>query len=275
MSLEIIPVYKCLDEYIDRTQRDAGSYEKLWHTCAIEPYWKTLCQYAPFDLSDRKPGPIKDIATLKRQIELLNCINLDELKLKFEEIAAALPNYDDDTITIALYPLPDDNQTAKERQNGVIGTSTFGNMIIAVNPLARDFTYWIPYVFAHEYHHTVWGNYWFNHRRGELKNQFLESLIIDGQADCFALSFFPELKPTWLFDLSDNVLQALWEEKYSKLLFQKDVDYCKYMFGDQASGIPWCAGYAIGYKLVRQFLFKNPAITFRQLTELTPSEILV
>jgi Predicted Zn-dependent protease len=273
MSIEIIAVYKNLDDYVSGIEDNAGSAEMLWNKYAIDPYWKTLCQYAPYDLSDRKPKPITDIVLLKKQIDLLSKIDMCKLKDGFDIIAAALPNFDDDTIYIALYPLSDDDTTVKENQNGVIGASTYGNILININPLVDNFMDWIPYVFAHEYHHTVWGSYWYAMHGDELQNQFINSLLIDGEADCFALSFHPELRPKWLYDISKESEKDLWKNQYSKVVLKQDVDYCKYMFGDESIGIPWCAGYAIGHRIVNQFLINNPNITFGMLLEMQPLEI--
>lgn len=66
---------------------------------------------------------------------------------------------------------------------------------------------------------------------------------------------------------------ALWENHYSKIVLEQNVDYRKFMFGNESSGIPWCAGYAIGYRIVQQFLEKNLNITFRQLIEMRPTDI--
>ena len=68
---------------------------------------------------------------------------------------------------------------------------------------------WIRYVFAHEYHHTVWGNYWFMLHRGELDNKFIDSLVIDGEADSFAMELYPTLQPQWLFHLSEDDIDTI------------------------------------------------------------------
>ena len=67
MKIEILAVYKNLEAYIAEVEKGEQEIEELWKKYAIEPYWSKLCQYAPMDLSDRKPGAIKDIATLKNR----------------------------------------------------------------------------------------------------------------------------------------------------------------------------------------------------------------
>ena len=54
---------------------------------------------------------------------------------------------------------------------------------------------------------------------------------------------------------SDEKIKTLWENHYKKLVFKEDVDYSKYMFGED--NIPWCAGYAVGYWLVQNILKKT------------------
>lgn len=79
---------------------------------------------------------------------------------------------------------------------------------------------------------------------GSLENKLIDSLIIDGEADSFALSLYPELKPKWIFDMPK-----------------------------EEEGIPWCAGYAIGYMLVQQYL-KETGETILHLLEKKPEDIL-
>jgi uncharacterized protein YjaZ len=273
MNLEIISVYENLDEYIMEMEKENADCEMLWDKYAIQPYWKKISQWAPFDMSDRKPKPIKDISKLKQQIKLMKEINLDEIKSRFMQVVDTLPNYDDDPIVIAIYPLDDENSIVKERQNGVWGVCVFGNVIINVNPFAQDYCEWIPYVFAHEYHHCVWGNYWNVIRRGDRTMSLIESMLIDGQADAFAKSLNPNLNPSWISQIATEDEQDLWNKHYSKLLNKTDYDYSKYMFGDDATGIPWCAGYFFGYKIIDSFKKYYPQIGVKNIIEMSSEEI--
>ncbi|MDO5291991.1 MAG: DUF2268 domain-containing putative Zn-dependent protease [bacterium] len=274
MKIKLIPVYESLEIYLEKLENKEQGANELWEQYAIAPYWKTLCQYAPMDLSDRKPVPITDSMILRQQIKQLHTLDLEKLQREFERIVSILPNYDDDPIYVALYPISDENWSVKERQNGVVGTSLFGNLIIQINPLAMDYEQWIPYVFAHEYHHTVWGNYWFVNHGGELTNRFINSLVIDGEADSFSLSLYPKLKPKWLFSMSKQTEELLWKDVYSNLVEKTEVDYCKYMFGQEGSEIPWCAGYVIGFQIVQSYLKYHENISFSELVEKRPEQIL-
>lgn len=272
MKLHIIAVYEYLDGYLWEMEKANADYNALWDKYAIEPYWEEISKWAPFDMSDRKPKPIKDIGKLKEQIKLLKEMNLDSLKKEFMRVLTALPNYDDDTITIAIYPFDDENTTVKEKQNGVQGVNVFGNMLIQVNPFAKDYLEWIPYVFAHEYHHTVWGNYWQVIHGGRTRS-FIEALLIDGQADLFAKSLNPTLNPTWISQISKEQEKELWNNHYSKLLHETNFDYATYMFGNEELGIPWCAGYFFGYNIIDSFKKLYPKISTKDMLEMNSEEI--
>lgn len=251
MKVDVKNTYKEIRKYIERVKK-GESPEVCWEEEVIAFYWEKLCCYAPFDLSERKPNAITEIGVLEKQCELLEKLDINELRMEFERVATILPNYDDDTITVAIFP--GNNTSVNDKQNGVVGTSLFGNMFIQVNPLIQGYEDWIKYVFAHEYHHTVWGNYWFMLHSGELENKFIDSLIIDGEADSFAMELYPKLRPQWLFGMSENEIHCIWENKYKAIAESTEVDYVSYMFGSIENEIPWCAGYAVGYMLVQNYL---------------------
>lgn len=272
MKLEIIPVYENLDNYVKAMEAGNADCDMLWNEYAIEPYWEKLSQWAPMDISDHKPEPVRNIGKLKEQITKLKSLNLNELRNKFDMIVNSLPNYDDDPIIIALYPVDDDNTLVKEQQNGVVGGCIFGNMVINVNPLAENYEDWIYYVFAHEYHHCVWGNYWYV-IKAAATDTLIEDMLGDGQADEFAWSFNRALRPKWLTHISQKKEKEIWEKHYLPLLKSTDIDYGKYMFGNKEAGIPWCAGYFLGHRIIESFKKSYPEVTFKELIEISAEEI--
>jgi len=139
MKLDIIAVYENLDDYLLDMEKENADFEMLWDKYAIKPYWEKISQWAPFDMSDRKPQPIKNIFKLKQQIEVMRNIDINDIKHRFMQIVNTLPNYDDDPIVIAIYPVDDDNLIVKENQNGVWGVNVFGNILLNINPLAKNY----------------------------------------------------------------------------------------------------------------------------------------
>lgn len=224
-------------------------------------------------MSERKPKPIRDIDKLKQQIKLLKEMNINEIKNEFMKVVDALPDYDDDTRVVAIYPLDDENIIVKERQNGVVGACVSGNIVINVNPFAQDYFKWIPYVFAHEYHHCIWGSYWYGVRQGGCTGSLIEAMLTDGQANSFAKSLYPTLNPAWIHQISKELEQELWNQHYSKLLNDTDFDYSRYMFGDDEAGIPWCAGYYFGDKIIDCYKKRYKDVDFKNIIEMSAEEI--
>ncbi len=269
MIIKVVEFFEEQKNYIENYTKETA--DVLWNQQVLGEKWNKLCCYSPFPLDDRKPECIKDIDLLREQIKLVEKMDVTILQNQMQMIAEKLPNYDDDPITVGIIIADAGNETVNQMQNGVAGASLFGNMLIQVNPLVKDYEEWILYVFAHEYHHTVWGNYWFNLHGDELENDLLQALLIDGQADSFARSLFPQLAPKWLYLDQQDMVEKLYEKQYMNHLQDKEFDYSFYMFGNQVD-IPWCAGYAIGYYMIQRALYKNP-ITFRKMIETKPGDL--
>lgn len=273
MKIKFINTLKSAQKYVGASGISNKSYDELWDEFLVSPYWQELSQWAPFDCSFMKPSPIKDIQTLKKQLEIFQETDFEQIKKGLENISQILPKKDDDTLVVAFYIMDDSNLIVKEQQNGVVGTGVFGNIIININPLAKDYEKWIPYVMAHEYHHSVWGHNWYV-LRGDSKGTLLEYMTSEGQADAFAKSLYGDLEPKWLSKLSEEEEKLYWS-KFIKILESTDKsEHYTYMFGDPSKGLPWCIGYYFGYEIVKSYLLNNPQISYTKLVDIEPGTIL-
>jgi len=274
LKIEMITTFKNAEKYLHAVEHGNTDLQEAWNTYMIDPFWDEIGKWAPFDQSFKKPYCIKDLSALEKQLPLLSEICLEDLQFKFKEIMKTLPIQDDDPISIALYPLCDSNKIVKERQNGVAGVCVFGNIILKINPLADDYNQWIPYVFAHEYHHKAWGHYWFVLQGGQgIEGTLLDLLVNEGQADLFAESLFPDLKPQWNQSFDEQTEAILWERLKSVLNSRDQNVHDLYLFGNESEGIPWCMGYSFGKAIVTDYLLNHPNITFPELIEVSPKEI--
>ena len=266
MNIKIINTTRNAEKYLHAVEQEKADLQVAWNTYMIETFWSEIAQWAPFDMSYLKPEPIYELSVLMEQIEQLSQLSTAELQQKFSASVNALPVEDDDELLIAIYPLCDRNKTAKERQNGVVGANVFGNMILNVNPLADDWQAWIPYVFAHEYHHKAWGHHWYVMQCGQgLDGTFLEYLINEGQADLFAMSLYPNLQPQWNEPFSKAIESTLWTKMKLALDSTDREIHEKYMFGSEELDLPWCVGYSFGRMIVADYLEQNPEINFTEL----------
>jgi len=274
MEIKIITTFDKANDYLANAKENSSDATKLWTKHMIEPFWNDIAVYAPFDQSFKQPHCINEIEQLEEQLAILSKLDITDLQTKFALATSALLSDDDDPMLVALYPLCDSNKIVKERQNGIVGASVFGNMIISLNPLADDWQKWIPFVFAHEYHHNIWGHNWYVVRGGkDLEGTFLEYMITEGQADLFAMSLFPDLVPQWnrLFNVEKE--KNLWEQIKPILYSTDPTMHSEYMFGNDEKDLPWCMGYYFGKMIVEDFLKKQP-MPFSELLNIPAKQIL-
>lgn len=264
MKFNLILAYRNLINYIAK-----GTGEDAWTETMVEPYWGILTKDAPFPMDHLKPMCSMDREQAKSQLELLDEIDWDKYDKLFEEISLKLPKEEEDVIHIVIYP------SMTEMSEGIYGTGVWGNIILNINPLNENAIRWIPFVFAHEYHHSVWGDYWFCKQGGEgLDSSFLQNLIIEGEADAFARSLNPGFIPSWHQGVSQKEELVVWN-KMEQILDQSlnPEEYAKYMFGSKELGIPENAGYYYAIRIVDSFLKNSEPMSFTELMKLTPKMI--
>lgn len=275
-KFRIISAWENVEKFIEEAKLvNDDDIDSLWNKYLIEPYWSKVIEWAPDGFEGRKPKPIKDLATLNEQLKIINNSNIvNLLEKELVRIWNTLPKNDEDIITIALYPLSPEDNIVSERQNGVVGSNEFGNILLNINPLAKDWNKWIPYVLAHEYHHSVWGhnNIVLNRKyRGDL----LTNLLNEGQADAFAKKLHNDLKPSWLNPIPRKQEMEIWNViKNNKKSSDPELK-SKLIFGDKQNGFPWCIGYLVGNNIIEKFIKKSPHTTFMELVNMDSEDILI
>ena len=264
MKINLILAYRNLKTYIAE-----GAKEEQWNKIMVEPYWGTLTEGAPFPMNHMKPVCKMTKEQAKEQFELLDAMDWSSYMKLFEEICSKLHKEDEDTMHVAIYP------STTTMPEGIYGTGVWGNIILNINPQNPNATSWIPFVFAHEYHHAVWGDYWFCKQGGEgLQHTFLENLIIEGEADAFAMSLNRGAVPSWQKGGRAEEERIVWSQMEKILEQNLSPEECaSYMFGNKEMGIPENAGYYYAIKLVQTYLKLNKNITVEQLLRINPNEI--
>jgi uncharacterized protein YjaZ len=237
----------------------------------IEPYWPKISEWAMGDTNHLKPPIISDGDIAEKIKELYHTINISRYEQVCKQIIDALPKDDEDSMIVAFYP--SDNRLPE----GIYGTGVWGNVILNVNPLNIECQKWIPFVFAHEYHHCVYGFYWYCQRGGaDMKGIFLEYLISEGEADAFAQSLYPDMQPSWHSGVTDDEVEPVWDKIKGILYKQLPVeDSAKYMFGNEELGIPQNAGYYFAIRIVKAYLKRNPNTTFSELIKVPHEQIFM
>lgn len=264
MKLDLIFAYRNLKDYIAE-----GAGESAWNKTMVEPYWDILTEYAPFPLDHMKPVCSMSREQAEEQLKILDNIDWDKYLKIFEDICSKLPKQDDDTMHIAIYP------SMTDMDEGIYGTGVWGNIILNINALNEQSMDWIPFVFAHEYHHCTWGDYWYCTQGGQgLDDSFLQHLIVEGEADAFAKSLYKDLVPSWHNGVRKEEEDAVWQKMEHILNERLPVEeISKYMFGNEALGIPQNAGYYYAIRIIESYLKKNKEMTFSELLKISPHKI--
>lgn len=264
MKLKYLYAYENLGHYLEHMQENDA-----WEQIMIAPFWSQIAEWTPFPVDFMKPAPILDKQIVMNQMNEFKKFQISDLAPKFEMIVERLPKADEDPMTIAIYP--SDNDMVE----GIYGTGVWGNIIMNVNPTNKNSVHWMPFVFAHEYHHNVLGFHWYCIKEGkETKGNFLEAIINEGQADIFAQSIFPSLYPSWHQGISADCEQIAWE-RIKDVLYKIALveEFAPYMFGSKELEIPSNAGYYFGHAIVNDYIKKYPHISFTELLQ-TPHQVI-
>lgn len=137
---------------------------------------------------------------------------------------------------VCIHALNPASRTVSEKQNGVLGSCIGENVLLEVDPTAPGWRDWVPFVMAHEYHHTVWGYHYF-FLQGQRTVDLLMTLVVDGLADSFAALVAPGLRPAWNEALTPEQEREQWIRMQEFLTCQDpEIIHGRFMFGDEATG---------------------------------------
>ncbi|MEI3612696.1 DUF2268 domain-containing protein [Pseudogracilibacillus sp. SO30301A] len=162
------------------------------------------------------------------------------------------------------------------------GYTGFGGIpgFITVNIFPNDYNLpKIPAVIAHEFHHNIRFSY-FDWDHGNVTVG--DYLVIEGLADSFAKELYgtEQLGP-WVTSMDKDDLEYSIYVIGDALNIKGFAEVSSYMFGDEIAkqegyqpvGLSFCAGYAVGFKVVQSFMKKHNK-TIYETTLLSSDEII-
>ncbi len=140
-------------------------------------------------------------------------------------------------------------------------TAGRGRIILRVHPDAN----WksvLPYVLAHEMHHSYWLE---NHFDASAPFTLADYLVFEGRADYFAGRLFTHRAP-WTTALDADAYSSTWLAMSKDLSTTEWEKLQAFMFGSQQAAIPMWAGYSVGYRLVSERMAQEPRLDLRAMT---------
>jgi len=212
--------------------------------------------------------PITNLAGLESEIAKLSENNAavhQAIDIVFAKAEKLLPAPDTQLCVFAADP----ESTIIRDMGGISGvTAGAGKIIFWVRPDGnwRD---WLPFTFAHEYHHSAWTAL---HSDDLPLFDLAEYLIFEGRADSFAHVIFPQQVAAWDKALNPEQEAAAWKQMKSDLDSPDMMAQRRYMFGGQ--GVPRWAGYAIGFHIVQAYLHTHPGATVEDWTKLNAHALI-
>lgn len=195
---------------------------------------------------------------------------------KFETIAQqaydrVLQDLPQGKLTLCVDFTRPDDAFARDQMHGVMAlTAGSGRIIVKLHP-GSDWATLLPYVLAHELHHSYWAKHHFDPNAAFTLGEYL---VFEGRADNFAKHAFGQHPAPWIDALTDDQHQAalnafapLYGDSSPQVLMGS-------MFGNPAAGIPQWAGYSVGYRLVAQKIEREKLADWKEISALPASAFL-
>ena len=165
---------------------------------------------------------------------------------------------------------PDDS-FARDQMRGVMAVTAGSGRIIVKLHADADWVTLLPYVLAHELHHSYWAGQHFDPKAAFTLADYV---VFEGRADNYAMQTFGEHPAPWINALTDAQYQAtlalfapLWGDGSPQVLMGS-------MFGNPQAGIPTWAGYTVGYRLVAQRLAGGGERDWRAISAMPARDFL-
>lgn len=224
---------------------------------------------------------ISDDQDIKEGLTVLKANNVhkvaeETLQTCIKKANEAKLNVNAESIIFGLYVA---DPMKLELQKGYTGFGGIpGYMMVTIFPNDYNLPR-IPAVIAHEFHHNIRFSY-FDWDYGNVTVG--DYLVIEGLAESFAKELYgtEQLGP-WVTSMNKEELAYSIEVIRDALDVKGFAEVSSYMFGDevalkegyQAVGLPFCAGYAVGYEAVQSFM-KNTNKSIYEATLSSTDEII-
>ena len=261
-QFEILTAYQIFDNY---AEKKTSYLQNVFNK--IENEFKHNSEY-PF-LLETIEKEIKPDENLKEELELLKDIDFKQIvDSAFQLITKELPGPD---TKILFIPINSEYREFYKKYGIGIHAITLGTgkIIVSIDPTFNNWVQQLPYVLAHEYHHSVWTS------RNFTTADFtpLEYLVFEGKADSFAKELYPNISIFYINMLTEKKEKRVWNLISPELNKRKSEMNDKMMIGTDE--IPVCSGYTIGFNILEAFKKNNPQINDKELIDITAEQILL
>lgn len=212
--------------------------------------------------------PYEPTDNLKEQVGNLKSQETIELiKNAFYTITKSIPGPDTKIILLPTSPLIQE-YLDKYNMPGYGVAIGSGKILLALNQTSKNWTEFLSFGLAHEYHHSTWIS------RNWISSDFtlLEYMIFEGRADAFGKRINGSIEIHSSKYLTRDQEKNTWELIKSDLDKKGTKRLLSVMYGND--DIPFGSGYAIGYGILESFKYNNPIYTDLEIIDMEPTDIL-
>jgi len=273
-QFSIVSFYLNMPVYIKKVKENKKQINKIYKTYVYDPIWDNFASKGECSfLAKNIKYPITDIDGLSTAIKILNVSGVEEIvKKALLKVSKVLPGPNTTVYIQILNPsykkmIP---PSASKIFDMGIHADTYGSgrILIAIDPVSKNWKKMLPRIVAHEYHHSVWVSRNFE----TIHFSLLDCLVLEGRAEGFADLLYPEIEAPWpgFTDLKNEY--SVWQQM-SQNLHSKDEQIIMKMFvGDEE--IPFLSVYSMGYRILQEFFKNNPNVSLIEWTDMAPAVIL-
>ncbi|WJV25648.1 MULTISPECIES: DUF2268 domain-containing putative Zn-dependent protease [Pseudomonas] len=245
--LLLLPGVVCASENIDFHYANAqvlaatdptGANEAWFARCAAGGQFADLAPgYAPDPRLTREHREAAEKAFDRQNFERI-------AQTTYDRVIGDLPQT---RLTLCVDFTSPDNNFVRDKMKGVMAlTAGSGKVLIKLHPQA-DWATFLPYVLAHELHHSYWAQHHYDPKAAFTLGDYL---IFEGRADYYAAQVFGQHPAPWIDALDDVQYAAATKTFRAQLADTSPQVLMGAMFGNPQAGIPLWAGYTVGYRWV-------------------------
>ncbi|KAF0822243.1 DUF2268 domain-containing putative Zn-dependent protease [Cytobacillus firmus] len=259
-KFKIVNAYKLFDSYADRVEKaETSSKYSIYKDEVISPVYDKCFEDGEYihmadPILDKAPENLKEIQSV---IEKINENKTNEIiKEALLKSSGILPGKRETVVCVFPVELSEDTPLMVNAGAGKI--TVFFNKYYTGETIRMGI--------AHEYHHSVWTEEFYD---GNLDVTVLDNLIFEGKAVMFEKLVYPDIRQLTPINQSFN------KTNWSKI--EKDLDKVDGYRSSQiimgGGELPLHYGYSEGYKMVDSYLKLHPGSTPKEWTALGAEEI--
>lgn len=267
-KIEVLTSFGLIDNYLSNSGKLHGNIIKSSDKYIYTPIREEILDNAEAAfLFNTIKVPYEANDYVRNELELLKSSDLlTIIQESFVRITKVLPGPD---TKIIILPASSLNRPTLEKLKLPISGITLGSgkIILAIDPTFENWTDFLPYCIAHEYHHSTWcSRNWIS---PDLS--LIEYLVFEGRADLFASEQYDTVSNPLANFLTKDQEAEIWGLIKNEIFGKGHSRINEVMFGTDK--IPFGSGYNIGFNIVRLFKEKNAASLPLDLIDMNPEEI--